>query len=64
MVFLDNIPGHLNETTGGSSVECCPALIVTGIDVSAMLNKELHHIHIVIYAGLQKHQCINYKLFH
>ena len=46
-------PGYFHEATRGRSMECRPALIVTFVYFSSVLDEELHHVHIVIYTALQ-----------
>lgn len=45
--------GNVEVSTGGSGVKGDPALIVGLVDAGPVFHQEGHHVHIIIYAGLE-----------
>ena len=44
----------LDEAAGGCSVQRSPALVVPSVDIAPALHEKLHHLSILINAGLPK----------
>lgn len=47
------LPGNGEETTGGSCMERCPTFMIPTINICSMFNQKLHHIEVIINAGLE-----------
>lgn len=41
----------------------CPALAVAAVDVGALLHKKLHHVQVIVDAGLQKDTQVRITLY-
>lgn len=54
VVRLGHTLGNLKEATGGCSVEGGPAFIVSSVHLASTLHQELHHLQILVNAGLGK----------
>lgn len=50
----DHLLGYVQVSTRGRGVKRDPALVVRLVDARTVLHQERHHVHVIIYAGLEK----------